>query len=359
MNAEELTAVLEEAGLSPYQSEAYVTLLDLGSASATDIAEASGVPDPRIYDVLRDLESKGYVETYKQGSLQARAHDPEEVMESLHSRAQRLSAAATEIEDRWETPGLEENVVSIVKRFETVIQRAEQFVGEAENQVQLSVTTDQFRRLRPALAEAYDRGVTIKLSIHTAHEADRSELPTEDELVGACTEARHRPLPSPFFTLVDRSKTCFAPHTDSLNEYGILVDDRTHTYVFHWFFLTCMWDVWTPFYREDAEDAVTTYTDIRYCLRDLRPLLEAGERVHARIDGIDTDTGEPRTVEGIVTDTVISGEITDGSEGVSVARFAGQAALVVDTGEGLVEIGGWGAALEDVEANRIDLEVVG
>lgn len=29
----------------------------------TDIAEASEVPEPRIYDVLRDLEERDYLET--------------------------------------------------------------------------------------------------------------------------------------------------------------------------------------------------------------------------------------------------------------------------------------------------------
>ena len=49
MDAGALRSTLEDAGLSPYQAEAYVTLLDLGAASATTVAEASGVPDPRIY----------------------------------------------------------------------------------------------------------------------------------------------------------------------------------------------------------------------------------------------------------------------------------------------------------------------
>jgi DNA-binding MarR family transcriptional regulator len=63
MDTDELHAVLEEAGLSPYQADAYETLLELGSASASEIATTSGVPQPRIYDVLRGLEDDGYVTT--------------------------------------------------------------------------------------------------------------------------------------------------------------------------------------------------------------------------------------------------------------------------------------------------------
>lgn len=75
MNGDTLADTLEDAGLSPHQADAFVTLLERGSASATDIAKASSVPDARIYDVLRDLEEDGYIETYEQDSLHARAND--------------------------------------------------------------------------------------------------------------------------------------------------------------------------------------------------------------------------------------------------------------------------------------------
>ncbi|MFC7136897.1 TrmB family transcriptional regulator [Halobaculum litoreum] len=105
MDTESLVETLEAAGLSPYQSAAYVALLDLGTASATDVADASGVPAPRIYDVLRTLEELEYIETYEEGSLRARAHSPSIVLDDLRGRANRLEAAAEEVEDRWEQPG--------------------------------------------------------------------------------------------------------------------------------------------------------------------------------------------------------------------------------------------------------------
>jgi len=87
METEQFVTVLEEAGLSPYEATVYVTLLDLGTASATAIADESGVPGPRIYDILRSLADRGYVETYQQGTLQARAHDPTDVIGDLHTGA--------------------------------------------------------------------------------------------------------------------------------------------------------------------------------------------------------------------------------------------------------------------------------
>ena len=59
MDSSELR-VLRDAVLSKYQSQAYTALLRFGTASATELADASGVPAARISDALRDLDEKGY-----------------------------------------------------------------------------------------------------------------------------------------------------------------------------------------------------------------------------------------------------------------------------------------------------------
>lgn len=50
---------LRELGLSSYEDRAYRALVGLGTATASEIAERSGVPEGRIYDVLETLASAG------------------------------------------------------------------------------------------------------------------------------------------------------------------------------------------------------------------------------------------------------------------------------------------------------------
>ncbi|MUW15395.1 TrmB family transcriptional regulator [Halorubrum sp. CBA1125] len=351
MERAELTETLEDAGLSPYQADAYVTVLELGSAPVTRVADASGVPDPRIYDVLRDLESAGYIETYEQESLYARANDLDEIVDDLESRASRFTAATEEIERRWNEPSVEQSTVSIVTRFETVIKNADEFIREAETQVSVSLGVDHFERLRPALRAATERGVRVNLSIHTPNGGTES-LPDAEELREVCSEARHRQLPSPFVVIVDRTKTCFAPHAGSTNEYGVLVDDSTHTYVFHWYFLTTQWDTWEPIYTALDGEPPIEYIDIRYCVRDVAPLLRDGATVRVRIEGADTETGADRLVEGTIADVVVPGADESVDAG-TIASYGGRVGLVVDTDDGAVEVGGWGAMVEAVEAHQI------
>ena len=353
MNSTELRGALEDAGLSQYQAEAYNTLLQLGTASATELADACTVPTARIYDVLRDLEAKGYIETYEQDSLHARACDPETVLEDLRSRATMLETAADEIEDRWEAPEVDRHMLSIVKRFDTVLQRSASFIREAESEVQLSATPDQYERLRPALREAYRNGAIIKVSLHTDPDADPTPFDAVD-FESVVTEARHRTLPTPFVLLVDRTGTCFAPHANSLNQYGVLVDDYTLTYVFHWYFQTCLWEVWDTIYAEGEEDPPFVFSDIRRCVRTIDPSFSAGATVRASVAGFETQTGTPVDLSGEITELHYSGAAeTDGTPALS--QLAGQVCFTLRTDDGSYSVGGWGAVLEEVEATRVTI----
>lgn len=355
METEELQAALESAGLSQYQSDAYVAVLELGKASAVEIADACSVPQARIYDVLRDLEADGYIETYEQDSLHARANDPGDVLANIRGQAATLAAAAEEIEERWERPPVDDHMVSIVNRFETVIDRAHALIADAENEVQLVLSPEEFEQLHPALVSAYDNDAVVKVAVHAA---DESELPDEEAMSGAVTELRHRKLPSPFLALVDRTQACFAPQTRSVNQYGVLVDDYSLTYVFHWFFLTSLWEVWDVVVSERADDPPIQFTNIRECVRDIEPLLADGATVEVSIRGYETGTGVRRTISGTVEKATYAGISTASGEHIPLAQLAGQVTLYITNGDEEWTVGGWGAFVEDIEATRITIESI-
>ncbi len=350
MDTAELRGVLRDAGLSKYQSQAYTALLRLGTASATELADASGVPAARIYDVLRDLEDRGYVETYESDSLRARAGNPAEVLADLRTRSERLTEAADEIETRWEAPALDQHRVDIVKRFETVFEHAADAIAEATTEVQVAVTPEGFEKLRGALTSAKANGAIVKVSIHTS--GPTGELPTDAG--DAATEIRHRTLPTPFVAIVDRTTTCFAPHRRSVNEYGVLVEDFSLTYVFRWYFDTSLWEVWDVVYDDRADEPPITYANLRRFVRDVQPLLEEGVTIHATVEGSEVGTGTATTVSGRVVDVIYPGEPRDDGE-IPIGQLAGQVTVEIDDGERRWTIGGWGAVVEDVEATRLTI----
>ncbi|WP_435362071.1 TrmB family transcriptional regulator [Haloarchaeobius sp. DFWS5] len=352
MDSDELRDVLQEAGLSPYQSKAYVALLELGTASARDLVAASDVPDPRIYDVIRSLEDRGYVETYEQDTLRARAHDPADVLADLTKQADRLESAADEIEQRWEQPELDRHTASIVKRFETVVDRARLFIEEAENQIQLSASPAQFEELHGVLADALDRGVYVQVSLYTDIDSTE-ELPSRETLAASTTEARHRPIPSPFVALVDRQKACFAPHEEALNEYGVLVDDRMHEYVFHWYYVGCLWEICDEIYSARNDDPPIEYVDIREFIRDVESLVRAGDTVEVFVEGKSVKSGDERRLDGTIVDVYYEGDGATDARETPLVQLAGRASVTISTETGEYTVGGEGAMIEDVEAMRL------
>ncbi len=74
---------LRKLGLTEYEAKAYAALVGLGEATAREIHEASKVPRTRIYDILKDLADKGFVEFIHGSPTYYRVVEPERVMERL------------------------------------------------------------------------------------------------------------------------------------------------------------------------------------------------------------------------------------------------------------------------------------
>ncbi|MFB9807102.1 TrmB family transcriptional regulator [Haladaptatus pallidirubidus] len=353
METGELISVLKDAGLSPYQARAYVTLLELGAASASEIATASGVPGPRIYDVLRDLEDDGYVVTYEQDQLYARAPDPADALGSLRNRVGRFESGIEEIESRWQQPETHDHEITIVRRFTTIFEQARRDIRDAEHHVLMSLTPVQFQKLRPTLREAYERGVYTSVVIHPRPDEEFS-LDTED-FEGICTEARRTVScwGKPFAALIDHQKVGFALYIGSADEYGILVDDPLHEFVF-WFYLAGLAEIAEPLHQDSTQLPIV-FGEIRDCIRMVEPLLRDDATVIAQIHGRWTHTKRACEFSGQLIDIQYAGEpATDGP--ASVFHLIGQATLVIETDDEHYTIGGHGATLEDIEVDRVIIE---
>ena len=85
--------VLKGIGLTMYEAQAYVTLTSLISSTASEIAEESGIPRSKIYDVLKGLSKKHYLEVEDGRPLTYNVKSPVEV---LSREKERIN---TEIDD--------------------------------------------------------------------------------------------------------------------------------------------------------------------------------------------------------------------------------------------------------------------
>ena len=354
MEKNEIVERLTQAGLNKYQAKAYTYLLSVGSASAVAISRGSDIPKSRIYDTLEDLERKGYVETYEQDSLHARVLNPDEVLEDLREQAKSLTEVADAVEDLWEEPSVDEYQVTLVKRHETVSERAKEFIRSAENEMQVAATPEQFYELRPMLLEAFSRGVFIKLVI-TLPEGASVDSAENLDFEGVATEVRLRDLEAPFLVLVDRTKTCFSPQRSAGGNFGLIADNSTLTYIFHWYFQTSLWDVWEIIHTTHNNDPPIEYVNIRQCVLDIAPLLAEGADITVTVEGETTDTEDDVTITGVITDVDFTGSFRNPVY-PSLTEVAGQVTLYVDDGERVRTVGGRFAKIEEVSMHRLTVE---
>ena len=172
---------LRELGLSSYEDRAYRALLELGTATAREVAQASGVPMGRIYDALGRLEARDlirsqtgnrprrYVAVEPSIAVDRLLDDRKREIRSELDRLDRLAEAAVEglerpgpVEGRFYTVavGPNESVSLLLERLDAADEQIVVTAAEPTGQFDLD---DVGGRVLDRLAGALDRGVAVSL----------------------------------------------------------------------------------------------------------------------------------------------------------------------------------------------------
>ena len=119
INADRIRKLMDH-GLTEYQARVYLTLLDLGTATASQVTPHARVPRTRIYATMSQLHEKGLVEIVPETPLRYRAVP----------FVRYLAKTVDELRER--ASGLERNVESIGKEFAVVGEVAPEEKGRFE-----------------------------------------------------------------------------------------------------------------------------------------------------------------------------------------------------------------------------------
>ncbi|QSG03383.1 TrmB family transcriptional regulator [Natranaeroarchaeum sulfidigenes] len=351
MDRERVRQALKYAGLTEYQADAYLTLLDLGTAPAVEIARKCSVPSSQIYTVLRELEDREYIETMDQEKLYAQPEPPETVFEDLTARGELLADAAEEIEERYREPDTVDYRISVTKHPKSAVEQALAGVKDADTVVEIAATPSQLRKLFPELRDARDRGVIVRTTLYLE---DHSDVPIDDRMLdGAVSELRLCSIPGPFLVILDRHRVCFAPNSRSDETYGVLIHDRILPFIFHWYFLTCLWNLYPTVYRDDP--TTIAYVSLKEFLRDFYSVVQAdGFDLIIQVSGSEIRTNSEITITGRVESMTYPQQRLHDPQ-PSLTELATYATMVLDTGDEMVSVGGWAAVYEDINARRVDV----
>jgi len=195
--AEDLQETLD---LREYEATALTQLLTLGRTTAPNLAEATGIPRARIYDVLETLSNAGYVKEIPGRPKEYEAKHPETVLErAIENRRQSFESARAEIESFREwfvsefgpiyerasedvTPTEELfHVVDVGEPSETETRR---LYGAADEEIAvITKSFAYFESVRPTFEDARDRGVPIRVLLLDPDQLSAENRPVQEDVI--------------------------------------------------------------------------------------------------------------------------------------------------------------------------------
>jgi len=157
------TEALLALGFSQYEARCYVGLLGLTPQTGYAVAKATGVPQPKVYEVLRKLVLRGAAHQLTGEPVRFTATPPGELLDGLESsfeeRLDLARAASSQLETLASPP--EQEPVSRLPDRAAVIAAAVSALRHAARRVYLSATSQELRELRRAVESAAAGGVDV------------------------------------------------------------------------------------------------------------------------------------------------------------------------------------------------------
>jgi HTH-type transcriptional regulator, sugar sensing transcriptional regulator len=170
--------------LNIYESKVWVALISKSIASVGEIAEMSGVPRSRVYDVLESLEKKGFAVAKLGKPVKFIAVKPSVVIERMKNNLmkeanERVNGLANirnsldykELESLFTTgikPIQVEDLTSSIKGRSNIYAHMKDIISNAQKEVVLISTLDALKRkssfLKPLFEKLKEKGVTITVA---------------------------------------------------------------------------------------------------------------------------------------------------------------------------------------------------
>jgi len=333
-----IDVVGERFNLGEYEIDAYLAVLESGQLTASEIADRTDIPQPRVYDTVRSLADRGLVELRESRPMQIVAIDPEDAFGEVQAS---FSEMVDELAARYTAPARETEAVSLVKSRSTIIRHLRECIEAAEYELALSLTPELLGEFGDTLERQIAAGVSIDLLVTPASAAPDPE--TFEYLSVATTVRARRGITTPVLAVADGEHSVYATQDalrDDQDRYGVIFNRSALGFLISGFFGTVLWTTAeTLAVNTEERPFPRRYASIRRAVKDVRGL---GGEFYATVEGRDIETGGSR---------VISGKIVD----VSFEDSEEVAAISIETDDGIIEVGGLVAALEEIEGQAIHI----
>lgn len=216
---ESIVEKLQKIGLTQYEAQAYLSLLNDHITTAAKLAEKSGVPRTRIYSILETLARKGWIKIYSGIPLLFKASHPKEIFEKvkmeyvdfLESIQTMLEKEVSDVKDKF-----------VIKKFDLGLESLKEEIKKAKTIQIANATTDFLKKV----SKAFSKNAAVKVLLFPGESriANGNIEFKEAELKIVCV-IRGKEVPS-MSVILDESRT-FTAIEDPI-DHRYIVDEMLY-----------------------------------------------------------------------------------------------------------------------------------
>ena len=172
--SEKTKRALKEFGLTEYEVKVYVSLVESGTQAASELSRTASIPYSKIYEILGNLERKGWVETEQGRPSKYYPKAPSTALESSRARWETTlkssqADAMEELQPLYEKKGVREKPdIWIVRGQNNILDKIRETLGRTRRElfVAMPVAPDPIVSIAlPILALMKDKGIKVSVMV--------------------------------------------------------------------------------------------------------------------------------------------------------------------------------------------------
>lgn len=175
----ELVDTLKAFGLTEYEAKVYLALLRRGLSTAREVAEASGVPRPKVYETLERLVSASLTVVHTSDPLSYVPLPLDEFLASYKGQVDRRTRFLKESVEKMVDAPLPDAVINIVD-LDRILDRIATGIDNSRRTIHLHLFEEEVQFFKEPLLSAHKRGVRLMGLVHGENCGLPGEIYTED-----------------------------------------------------------------------------------------------------------------------------------------------------------------------------------
>lgn len=163
---------LSDLGFGDYEAKAYCALLAQAPSNGYQVAQRSGVPRAKVYEVLERLVARGAAVRVEGQGKEGRLFAPTSPDLLISHIEQETRAACEDAREALERYQSDPKVVEVLWRVTSesdLIARGRSLADDAAHTLHIALWAEEFDVLLPSVLAAMDRGVRIAMILYSHH----------------------------------------------------------------------------------------------------------------------------------------------------------------------------------------------